>query len=476
MEQKTWKSSQFCNNPELSALLQHHFDGIISSIQIEYERAEKERTKLVKEVASFVNQTITLQRQRQSPLLFAMGAATAITLEPLPEKAGCRLLSIFGLCESSKRKIEQLEGRLHYLESRMVHLCNEENESIQVMASISLKLLEDTRKVLNYSEDNFEILKTNLEVLQKTMEEMEQAQACDHRRYDVFMYAFRNQSAINNVSWTLNAMHSELQVQTLYLTEQRNIFIKSIGVLSKGILPAALVPYEDLRKIITTLKLGDKKCSIPYYNSILLYSLPLVRNVFSNPHGLLITIEVPVYSGEPITMPTKQSLCHNQSRIQRQPQLNDGRNSLERNYLIVSRREETYAKLKSEESLSCLGIQLLILCNKPVALVSAQDQLCLTSLLYNHEVAALETCTREVTELPILPTAFYLGNSMYLLNAADDQQFLYNITYSGGRNFSNRVAASKSCLVHPPAMENWFTRTMNWSCCPIQHIVFNKVD
>ena len=200
LEQKTWKSSQFCNNPEISALLQHHFDGIISSIQTEYERAEKERTKLVKEVASFVNQTITLQRQRRSPLLFAMRAATAITLEPLLEKAGCRLLSIFGLCESSKRKMEQLEGRLHYLGSRMVHLHNEEKESIQVMASSSLKLHEDTRIVLNYSKDNFEILQTNLEMLQKKMEEIQQAQACDHRRSDVFMYAFGAQSAINNVS------------------------------------------------------------------------------------------------------------------------------------------------------------------------------------------------------------------------------------------------------------------------------------
>ena len=167
------------NNPEISPLLQHNFDGIISSIQIEYERAENERrTQLVKEVASFLNQTITLQRQRRSPLLFAIGAATAITLESL--LAGCRLLSIFGLCESSKRKMEQLEGRLHYLESRMVHLHYEDTESIQVMTSSSLKLHEDTRKVLNYSEDNFEILQTNLEVLQKTMEDIEQAQACDH--------------------------------------------------------------------------------------------------------------------------------------------------------------------------------------------------------------------------------------------------------------------------------------------------------
>ena len=240
----------------------------------------------------------------------------------------------------------------------------------------------------------------------KKREEIEQAQSCDHRRSVVFMYAFCAQSAINNVSWTLNAMHCELQVQTIYLMEPKNIFITSIGVLSKGILPAAIVPFEDLRKK-TTLTLGDKKCSIPYDHSSLLYSLPLVRNVFSNPHGLLITMEVPVYSGEPIhdaykAIPLPQPIKNTTTAATLK---------LEKNYLIASRREESYAEMKSEEYLSCLRTQLLINCTKPVALVSAQDQLCLTSLLYNHEVAALKTFTREVTELAILPTAIYLGNS-----------------------------------------------------------------
>ena len=136
------------------------------------------------------------------------------------------------------------------------------------------------------------------------------------------------------------------------------------------------------------------------------YSLPLVRNVFSNPHGLLITMEVPIYSGEPIqdaykAIPLPQPINNTTTAAK-----------LEGNYLIVS-RQESYAEMKGEEYLSCLGTQLLILCTKPVALVSAQDQFCLTSLLYNHEVAALKTCTREVTELPILPTEIYLGNSAY---------------------------------------------------------------
>ena len=58
---------------------------------------------------------------------------------------------------------------------------------------------------------------------------------------------------------------------------------------------------------------------------------------------------------------------------------------LDRNYLIVSRREESYAEMNSEEHLSCPGTTQLKLCTKPMALVSAQDQLCLTALLYDHE-------------------------------------------------------------------------------------------
>ena len=157
--------------------------------------------------------------------------------------------------------MEQLNGRLHYLESRMVHLHNEERESIQVIASSSLKFNEDTRKVLNYSEDNFEILQTNRGGTSKKWKKYNKPKPViiEDLMFLCMLFAPKVQLTTYHGSWTLNAMHSELQVQTLYLTEQINIFITTIGVLSKGILPAALVPYEILRKIITTVNLGDKK-------------------------------------------------------------------------------------------------------------------------------------------------------------------------------------------------------------------------
>ena len=207
------------------------------------------------------------------------------------------------------------------------------------------------------------------------------------------------------------------------MTDERTQFATGMGALANGNLPAALIRYLELQKILSKLKLSGKQLSIPSEDSSLYYSLPLVRNVYVNNNGLLIPLMIPVYSGEPVYDGYKAIALP-------QPIKNSTTAATlkqDRNYLIVSGREEIYAEMISEEYLSCPGTPQLKMCTKPMALVSAQDQICLTALLYDHEVAALKTCVREVTEMAILPTAVYMGNSIYLLCAADDQQFLYNI-------------------------------------------------
>ena len=122
VKEKTWIGSKFCNNQELSSLLQHHFDDLISSIKTEYGREERRRNQIIDKMKAFTNQTDQIQRQRRSALLFAMGVATDITLEPLLEKAGCRLLSMFSLCHSAKQKMQKLEGRVKKSRKRGVKL------------------------------------------------------------------------------------------------------------------------------------------------------------------------------------------------------------------------------------------------------------------------------------------------------------------------------------------------------------------
>ena len=93
------------------------------------------------------------------------------------------------------------------------------------------------------------------------MESVQQSQACDHRRTDVFKFAFRVQSAINNVTWTLHAIQNELQIQALYMTEQKTRFATSLDVLSDEKLPATLIPFLELQKI-SKLKFSGKQFSV----------------------------------------------------------------------------------------------------------------------------------------------------------------------------------------------------------------------
>ena len=123
------------------------------------------------------------------------------------------------------------------------------------------------------------------------------------------------------------------------MTEEKTEFATSMGVLANGNLPAALIPYLELQKILSNLKLSWKQLSIPSEDSSLCYSIPLVRNVYGNDNGILITLMIPVYSGEPI---------HDAYKAIALPQPIENSTTaatlkLDRKCLIVSRRAESYA-------------------------------------------------------------------------------------------------------------------------------------
>ena len=69
---------------------------------------------------------------------------------------------------------------------------------------------------------------------------MQKTQACDHRRKDVFKYAFCTHSASNDITWSLKVLQTEIIVQTLYMTEERTPLAANRSVaISK--LPTELV-------------------------------------------------------------------------------------------------------------------------------------------------------------------------------------------------------------------------------------------
>ena len=430
LEETVWsKTGHFCNQPEISAMLRGNQQELVKTIMVEHERAENLRLQLIDEVEDFVNRSAIHHRERRSPLLFALGAATAITIEPLIEKAGCKLLSIFGLCHDSKSKLENLHTQLHNLETTVVDLDSEHKSFVHVVASSSQKLHEDTQRVLNYTDENLGRLDNHLRNLEEILKDVKTAQACDHKRTDMFMYVFKTQNAVNNVSWALNSLHAELQAFRSYLDKEKSVLAAAMGALANGILPPSLVPPSTLRKMISNTEIQDKRTSIPDEHLGLYYSLPLVRNVFVNRHGILVKLKLPLYSGHPIFNSYKavaipQPILNTTTALQLK---------LKRTILLTSTKEEMYSELNMDEFSSCQGSSLFKLCPKPFVMETEQTELCLTALLYHHESAALRTCHREIIDLPSSPAATYLSNSAYLLTATDDAQPLYNITFKNGK-------------------------------------------
>ena len=124
------------------------------------------------------------------------------------------------------------------------------------MASSSQKLHEDTQRVLNYTDENLGRLDNHLRNLEEILKDVKTAQACDHKRTDMFMYVFKTQNAVNNVSWALNSLHAELQAFRSYLDKEKSVLAAAMGALANGILTPSVGATSD--SVISTKQVDDK--------------------------------------------------------------------------------------------------------------------------------------------------------------------------------------------------------------------------
>ena len=143
------------------------------------------------------------------------------------------------------------------------------------------KLHRDTKRVSNYTENNFQWSESNLDNLQYTMEVIQPAQTCDHRKKGNLFVWFSNREC-NQRQLETNTIHSDLQYSTLFKEDQKTKFAKSLGVLANGKTPAKLKFYLDLQELLSSLKISGKQLSILPKHSTLYYCLSLVKNVYVN--------------------------------------------------------------------------------------------------------------------------------------------------------------------------------------------------
>ena len=156
------------------------------------------------------------------------------------------------------------------------------------------------KTILNYTAGNSGTVEKAISNLEHDTEQVQQAQVCDHKRNDVFTFFLKTQSVINNVSFALVSLHSELQSLKYELKQFDNKGRKVFQEMSTGIILSRLVEPDKLQRILHPVCFHHKTMSTPLQLDSLYYVLELLRNVFIGDNGLLLKIEIPISSQSPI--------------------------------------------------------------------------------------------------------------------------------------------------------------------------------
>ena len=190
METRVWREAQweYCNNQKLNGIVENSQNTLITSLQKDISEIEEDRTQLIRDVKIFANSTKLSIRKRRSITLLAAGAAAALVLEPIVEKTAYKMLSNFHLCQDSEEKMRRIASHLDSMEYKLHHLTSDTDNTIHILGNENLKQKEQMKTILNYTAGNFGTVENAVNNLEQDMEQVQQAQVCDHKRSDVFTF------------------------------------------------------------------------------------------------------------------------------------------------------------------------------------------------------------------------------------------------------------------------------------------------
>ena len=169
--------------------------------------------------------------------------------------------------------------------------------TVPILGNESLKHSEQMKIVLNYTAGNFGTLEKAINNPAHDMEQVQQEEVCDHKRNEVFTFLYKTQSLINNISFALISLHSEVQSFKNELKHFNNKIRDAFQEMSNGRIPSRLVEPDKPQRI---LQFYHKTRSRPLQHISLYYELELLRTVLLGTMGSSWKIEIQMSSQSPI--------------------------------------------------------------------------------------------------------------------------------------------------------------------------------
>ena len=207
-----------------------------------------------------------------------------------------------------------------------------------------------------------------------------------------------------------------------------NILDDALASLTKGFIPATLVPPEALLNLLNNIRVDGMQEAIPRAELSAYYGFELVQNVVMTESTINVLINMPMHCAGGLYLVYKAVLIP-------QPIVEGTtvtRYVFKQNQFLQSERKDSFAEATEQElSTHCQATSRLILGLLTVAVLRSCKSSCLASHFFNLQSDALKMCPQEVTVLPEWPLAEYLGDSTYVLTTNRVDYQLYNYTIEG---------------------------------------------
>ena len=312
--------------------------------------------------------------------------------------------------------------------------------AVKILSAEELATQTRVETIRNNTDRNLDLLVNQINEMGKEWERMS-GWGCK------ITQAYRDGLNVNLQIENLLRIISELQGQVLFaraiVTNLGYVLSDALVSLTKGLLPASLLPTPQIRDIVSKMEQTGWFPAISKSEMSAYYEFKLVKSAEITSKGLHIELEIPfphTYAKYQVyrTVAIPQSLNSRKTATVY---------DFQKEYFVVSPRQEFFGELDRSELVNCHGTDSLRFCKIPFALTRSAKNSCLSSLFFDQKTDEMKLCPQIKVPLPANPSAQYLKQSMFLLQSEHNNYHLLNVTME---TRAGQIRGSRVCLVQPP--------------------------
>ena len=400
---------------------------LLDEIQAEIRAAELDLHKLHVDTASFLTPpTPDAPHDRSKRALpLAAVAAGAIGLFGSGVAIGtsdCGLAGIFGTCQAREnaQAIDRLFDMSEQIFSSVYHLKNATDQKFFIVSKELQAIRDIQQQMQDIQNANWKIISEQMQIFKDNIREMRN---CDQLLYSRQQINFN----FDTVASLLSLYYSNIKAYRAALFAYHINMLNSVPALLSHYVPMSLLDRESLKQVIEVVHYNQiyatdhLSLALPFEDLLSYYEAQLLRDVNTLPHGLLLTMSIPlassqttftVYESIPLPMPQHDSPG---TAIMW---------DLSAPYLAVSDDGRQTATLSSTQLTQCIGSSRYSICHAGLA-TAERDSSCLSLLFFENLLNAMKFCTVKPLILPPKARATNLKYGIWLIERATDDYRLH---------------------------------------------------